>query len=398
MLLSTVLLLLGGSAPPAVPPERPPAVIAQGETPAPTAEPSDERLRRAWSFLLPNEKKDVADWFRLEVAGLETFQLSLIRYILEESPIDAGFWPEREPLPYYDPKVHAPKPKVTRRRLAETSRRAKDLQREFLGEPDPHRLQTAWAYDWASGELRRTGPLDDPERIFANALLGYPPDIDLARELVLRALDDGAQRPALTAFGHAYADRKGTVFPGVTLYDAWNSGRQIEMPDVDALGIVHDVLDEWSKWTAPVPTAGHDSLYKRISELYLEARHHRSLREALADTFAMGEPPLLDYTPSTQRFHALWEKHVSTPPALAKELPPSAEWAKYMEALVTDLRADEALWSRGLLRQQTLTANSRLVRGTFARVMDEFGALGRTALPKPEPKKPPTKKDDKEPR
>ena len=45
------------------------------------------------------------------------------------------------------------------------------------------------------------------------------------------------ERSALAAFGPAYTDRNGNVYPGVTLYDAWASGPEIEMPDVDVLGV-----------------------------------------------------------------------------------------------------------------------------------------------------------------
>ena len=362
------------------------------EVPEPPQGPTEERIREAWSFLLPDERREVAEWFRLELSSLETFQLTVIRFVLDGQEMDPGFWPEDEPPPFYDPEVHAPGLPIARRRLAEDDRAAIRAREEILGTPLPDRLRSAWRYDWASGGLRRTGDPSDPELVFENALRGYPPDLDLARELVLAVLDAGEERPALTAFSHAYTDREGAVYPGITLFDAWSSGRKMEMPDVDTLGIVHDVLDEWRKWKSPVPATKHDSLYERIEEIYDDARHYRQLRESLADTFAMGKPPLGEYAPNVSRFHTLWNEHASTPASLAATLPDSKRWKRFMEDLVRDVSRDEKRFSAGIGRQQTLVANGRVVRGTFLRVLTEFGAFERDELPKPDP---PKKRDGK---
>ncbi|MEW6074581.1 MAG: hypothetical protein AB1726_18550 [Planctomycetota bacterium] len=359
--------------------------LAGRGAPAPAQEPSEERIQAAWSFLLPSEQRDAAEWLRQEVAALDTFQISLVRRALALEPTDPGFWPEAAPPPVFDPAVHAPAAKGGRRLLPAGDPAVARAQRELLGEPDPRRLRSAWAYDWASGEIVRIADPAEPERIFANALLGYPPDLDRARVLVLRALDGGAERPALAAFAHAYADRGGRVFPGITLYDAWSSGRTIEMPDADTLGIVHDVLGEWQRWKAPVPARAHGALYGRIGELFLAARRYRGLREALADAFAIAAPPLGEYGPSTARFHALWERAAATPATLAETLPDAAGWQDFLAGLVREVAADQALAQRGLERQRTLAANGALVRATLLRVLEEYGAFARTRRPDPPP-------------
>ena len=83
-------------------------------------------------------------------------------------------------------------------------------------------------------------------------------------------MDDGSMKSVMTAFSHAYADRQGNAFPGITLYDAWSSGAEMEMPDVECLGIVHDLLDDWKTWKAPVRK--QESLYDAIGELFVKAR------------------------------------------------------------------------------------------------------------------------------
>jgi signal transduction histidine kinase len=70
--------------------------------------------------------------------------------------------------------------------------------------------------------VRRVVRLRDPDdaaALFENALAGAPPDTDLVEAYVERALDDGAQQAALAAVAHAYTDRDGNVYEGLTLYD-----------------------------------------------------------------------------------------------------------------------------------------------------------------------------------
>ena len=119
----------------------------------------------------------------------------------------------------------------------------------------------------------RTGEFRSAQHVFELALAGYAPQADLAVALLEQALDRGEQQLALGAFGHAYTDREGRVFPGLTLYDAWSSGLEIEMPDVDNLGIVHAVTGQRGRWVAPVPASEHDELYALVGELYTDATH-----------------------------------------------------------------------------------------------------------------------------
>ena len=80
------------------------------EVPEPPQGPTEERIREAWSFLLPDERREVAEWFRLELSSLETFQLTVIRFVLDGQEMDPGFWPEDEPPPFYDPETESSAP------------------------------------------------------------------------------------------------------------------------------------------------------------------------------------------------------------------------------------------------------------------------------------------------
>src|SRR5262249_50281580 len=139
-------------------------------------------------------------------------------------------------------------------------------------------LDSGWMVDYAARGLVRLPRQKDTARVFENGLCGMAPDWDLAEALVELALDDGSLQKSFKAFAHAYTDRWGGVYPGVTLYDAQSSALvyqvTVEMPDVDTLGLVHDLLGDWDTWRAPVPGEQHDALYARLAELLKPILHH----------------------------------------------------------------------------------------------------------------------------
>ena len=341
--------------------------------------PTDEELRAAWKRLSTDERRAVVEWARAEVEHLGTFQVQLVRHVLSTQDVDPGLWPALEEPPFYDAKEHAPAQPIARKRLGESSAAARKLRERVFGRVPERKLRSAWSYDYAARELRRGPDADDPERLFENLLAGFPPGLDLAEALVEMRLDDGAEREVLTAFSHAYADRAGNAAPGITLYDAWCSGISMEMPDVECLGIVHDVLGDRRTWKAPVPASQHDALYARIEELFQPAHRHRGLRHALARAYLIADPVMRDgYSPHVERFHAVWDSVSSDPAKLAEALPSSAEWSGWLEGWIERLKTDRALLEKGQVRQATLAADQARVREVLVSVMRRSGAWHRT--------------------
>ncbi len=351
------------------------------QEPAPPAadgvrERSDDELRAAWKRLPEERRREVLEWVRFELDFEGSFQQNLLRHALGIAPRPAAEWPAAAPAPVYDPTLHAPAQPIARKPLPEDGARAQALRARVFARVPARRLDSAWSYDYGAQELRRAERAADTLRHFENLLAGFPVDLDLAEALVELRLDDGAQRVALAAFAHAYADRGGAVFPGVTLYDAWCSGIQMEMPDVECLGLVHDILGDWKTWRAPVPAGRQRELYARIEGLFQAAHHHRGLRHALARTYLIADPVLRDgYGPHVERFHALWDLASSDPARLAAELPAAAERSAWLEALVERLRAEPESLERGRVRRAALAADQLRVRATLARVMELSGAL-----------------------
>jgi hypothetical protein len=353
-------------------------------------EPNDERLRQAWSFLLQAEQADAMAWLAAEAPHLGTFQAGLVAHALGFAEEDPGFFGRAGETPYFAPETHAPRQPIPRRRLVPDDARARRVTQGMLGGVPPPAFIAAWRYDWGTGLVLRTADPEDPARLFENALAGFPPDADLAQALVERAHDDGALRAVHAAFEHAYTDREGNVYP-LSLYDAWASGTEMEMPDVDCLGIVHTIDDEWKRWVAPVPPSRQDALYEVVGEHFSRARRHRGLRTALAMTYLSGDARLRDgYPAHLERLHSLWDRHASMPEELARVLPDPAGWAEFLEAWSIEVDRSLELTRAGQVRRATLQADAGKLRALLVHILTELGALERTARPAPpKPPKPP---------
>ena len=359
--LSLVLLLLGLAAP-----------LASAQR-----IPSDKSLRRAWDKVDPDLKVEVAEYFRFEVSQLDLAKLRRVRFALELNEEDPGLFPSWEPPGYYDPKKHAPGMPIERKVLPESSAKLRETRKALLPTPLENALVSAYHYDYGTGRIYRTGDPDDPDALFENVLNGYAPDTDLARAALQRALDSGLVRNVLAAFGHTYTDLEGNVYEGITLYDAWRSGKDIFMPDVDVLGVVHDVLDDWDTWVSPVPDSQHKRLYARVGQLYVPARHFRELRVTLADLYFSSRPAHVGtYLSLYTGLHALWTEANDAPATLAALLPSDpARIPTFLKSVQQIGKKDKERYREGQKRQKELESDEKELKRTLVRVMRELEAL-----------------------
>ncbi len=363
------------------------ALATSGFAQSPSKEILDDaRLRQAWQFLTAAEQEDVAARFEEEAGALRSFENALIAHALTLEPTDPGLLPTAGAAPIYDPKVHAPAQPIARSVLKPDDPIALEAKQRMVDAELDRSPPSAWRYDWTKREVQRAADPHEPTRVFENALAGRPPNFDLAEAIVEKTLDRGGETKTLAAFAHAYTDRAGNVYPGVTLYDAWSSGAEIEMPDVDVLGIVHDVLGDWNRWKAMIPDSQHRAIYDAVGKLYQRAHKYRALRSALAESYLVGKPALRDgYIGHVLRFHGLWESAKAEPSSLAKELPDAEHAQEYMLHWSELFDRDGAKVQKAQARQATLEQDARDVRATLIRCMKESGALERKS--RPEPKK-----------
>ena len=135
---------------------------------APPQEPSDEKVRAAWSKLNGNDKKQIAMWFEAEAERLDSYQNTLIKWIMGTIDHDPRDWPEAKPAPLYDAAHHAPQQPTQRHYVAPDSRLAKsEVERLFAAVPK-RSLDPAFRYDWARRSVVHCADRRDPERIFQN--------------------------------------------------------------------------------------------------------------------------------------------------------------------------------------------------------------------------------------
>lgn len=175
-------------------------------------------------------------------------------------------------------------------------------------------------YDWETGAIVRLAPLGYDE-LFENALAGYPPAADHTVARVLAALDrDPIERKLGWYFAHTYCDLDARAFPGISLYDAWYSGKRVDVPDVDAVPFGWAVLGERSH-VSPLGGRPRDQLYEKIKEAALRHRIHRTTCEAAAAAFICAEPNMDPmYALLVPRFHYLFATSLDDPDQVREKL------------------------------------------------------------------------------
>ena len=144
----------------------------------------------------------------------------------------------------------------------------------------------------------------------------------------------------------------------------------MEMPDVECLGIIHDLLDDWKTWRAPVRK--QESLYDAIGDLFVKAQQHRGLRHALAITYFTGaKAPLAEYGSNHMQFHALWEECTSIPENLVERLPDEKSWRSFLEDWRDHVKDDSALQAKAQVRWKSLARSEEKTRGLVLRILKE---------------------------
>lgn len=305
----------------------------------------DAELVALWEALDADGKKAALERFGAALEGSDLRLAKAVRDVVRKAPDQLPALDDK--LPFFDPAVHAPAQPIPRKRLRATSATVKKMVEAVRREPGPRRPERAFDYDWGSARVVRSGPALRPDDVFRNALLGLPPDADLARAVVLSYLDLAEERDLHAAFAHAYTDREGNVFP-LTLYEVWASGVVKEMPDVDTLGLVHELLDDWKRWVAPVPDTQHEPLYKLLNGLSLNCIRSRQLREVVADLYVAPEPEVPPgYESLVFNLHAQWALVDDEVERMAGALPPGEDRDAYLEALTKRCLEEAEVYARG---------------------------------------------------
>lgn len=347
--------------------------------------PSAEVLLAAWGRLSESERADTTQWFIAECDRAEDFRSGLERYVVRQIDGPLHEWPAASETPRFDPQTHAPA-QIIKRRFADPSAKAnaKTFQR-VAGGTLKRNFRPAVVYDWASGEIVTVARWDDPERVAMVAAAGFTPYTDVVEAWVTKALDDRSMAEHAKAFGHAYSDRNGRAFKELTLYHAWSSGAELEMPDVECLGIIHSLDDDWKTYVAPVPPRQHQKLYSTIAGHFSDYRKFRGLRDAAARAYSQSSPKLpRGYARTLKRLHGFWESAGSDPQKLAKELPDAKAWEDWLNKKGAQVDGDKDLVGRRQGRIRALKDSEAWSRRTFYGILREYGAFDPPAKKAPE--------------
>jgi len=219
--------------------------------------------------------------------------------------------------------------------------------------PDLHKA--VW-YDWASARIvRRARPLSTTE-VMENIYHGYPPGSDDALAQLLKKFDNNPKMRRIAEYlSHLYADLTAQAFEGVTLYEAWYSGEQIDVPDVDAIPFERKIL-KTRRFKSPIPAGRRrTNLYKKIRDQAFEFRKYRTLREAAAAAFLRARPKMdPTYELLVPRFHYLYVVHKDDTDAVAKLLRDVSNRDALIQRVDDRIRGSSTEYQKRLLRKKHL--------------------------------------------
>lgn len=252
-------------------------------------------------------------------------------------------YPAMSPEQYFPPQQYAP-PAPARTLVARGAPRHRPVAASFPPPPFLDDLVCGVVFDWTTGKAARLPQQPDTAQRFANLAHGYLPGSDQAVAQVLEALA-GPPSPRTRFFEHLYADRDGHVFAGVRLYDAWYSGRLVEVPDVEAIAFARELLHTQA-FVSPISAdRRRERLYQKIQDAALQERKYRTLRQAAAATFVAAAPPIDPaYASLVDRFHYLWPTVGHDLQAMAKLIAESGDRDQLLESVDQRLAADPDGW------------------------------------------------------
>lgn len=325
-----------------------PALAAQDPAPVTTTPASAADLLARFQALPAAKRTEVVRSLegRLQRAGDEAIQRVVAR------TKGRGAYPPQPKPRWLSPADFAPN--ATPRALVTKDNELHSAStRGMAPQPVTADLTVGVVYDWSTATIVQASTALTDEHVFTNLVNGHLPGSDEAMAIVLAALDgDAEQKRNATLFGHLYADRDGRVFAGITLYDAWNSGKQIEMPDTDAIAFARQILGT-SSFSAPLPAdRRRDRLYAKMREAFATHREYRSLRNALAATFSTAAPKLDPaYESLVPRCHWLWAQCDDDLPRMAERLRRTADRTALLQEVDAAMATDA---SAGVRRAQDL--------------------------------------------
>lgn len=304
-----------------------------------------ERFRAAE----PAVKRALLDDLRASVLASDDAGVRAWLALREEALAERTCAPE--PPRFFDPARFAP---IWRRAFVPEDDPLAERVREEMRpwDNEPRCMLVTHRYDYGRDCIVRTGGAPDPDAELYDYLLGYPPDAALLVAFLESRLDFREDLDELARFfAHAYCDRAGNCFRGVTLYDAWaaRSTLGIEAPDVDAIAFARLVLGDES-YASPIPAGpARRRLYEAIHDRFLEYFRHRTWIEAAANLFLNPEAALRpEHEGLRERLFDAFAASGGDPERLARSFRQAGDRDRWIERIDRLRREHPERYRRGL--------------------------------------------------
>lgn len=253
-------------------------------------------------------------------------------------------------------------------------------QREWnqlrVWENRPAHAAAAIRYAFGSERGLRAGPVTAEQELL-DLLWGYPPDADVLIAWIQRELDfDDSLDGLADYFDHAYCDRFGHCFAGISLFDAWASQTGIEMPDTEVIAFARNVLKDRS-FRSPIPgDARRQRLYDRIRADFLRYFQYRSWLEAAANVYVNPETPLRgDHEGLRGRFGVEFARCVDDLDCVRKGFVAAKNRDAWIEAIDAANDADPGRLAAGKAWQEARNASRWAIAEATYAVLREYGFL-----------------------
>ena len=317
----------------------------------------DQNILRRFDSLPEEEQLRIAEELQQEVLALDHPLCEAARSLLKDRKLKNVEQVRKGELALYSAEQYAPNLRLKTKFIKPTSKSWKSFVKRTFRNGLPQR-ESLWDWDYGQN-LLRTPPQRAPRDIVVDFLVGrWPLDGKLAA-YAEGALDrDNKLDATADYFAHAYRNRSGKVFQGITLYDVWNAQTTFGISDVEAIAFLRNVAKN-SRHQSPLPASLHTAIYKEIEVQFEKFRDYRSLRHALAQRFLNpnGTLPvqfrgiaatldqawvLMEHKP--RRMATFLDRHPTRKQflaALAEQLPPPGKentikhWADHWQARTT---------------------------------------------------------------
>jgi len=251
----------------------------------------DEAILRRFDGLDLEEQQRICQEALAATRALDHPLAGASRALLATGKVERTPREARTAAPLWDAENYAPALKLKSRILSEKASAWKNLAKSCFGAIRPPVTTNRWA--WDDGRLRFLLPRDPSPREMLLAMLNGRNDplgeLSAAAEALI---DNRSLQASAFYFDHVYRDRKGQVYPGISLGDIWGSQTTFGISDADAIAWMVTV-DEDHSLISPIPADQQRPLYRRIEDDYVRLRDVRSLRRALAARYLepLGDPP-----------------------------------------------------------------------------------------------------------